>query len=126
MKIHDGTKLLVQFYANHGELQKVEEVSAVPILRLKSWLDGESELSAEDRSAIEQRINENNSIDSANLTVGGLMLWLSMLDQRQQVWIYDHKLQREIPFDPVKHIDHDRQWFGGLFKAPVRRIVIDR
>ena len=37
-KVYDGVKLLVQFYANHGRLDLVEEKTGVPKDALQRWL----------------------------------------------------------------------------------------
>lgn len=50
--VFDGIEMLVRFYANHGQLSKVEKTTGVPRERLKAWLDG-SELLAKDRKALE-------------------------------------------------------------------------
>jgi len=39
IKEFDGLKLVVQFYANNGALNKVAESSGVPIHRLERWLE---------------------------------------------------------------------------------------
>jgi len=57
MQTYDGLKLLVQFYENNGALQKIEEKTGVPVLRIKKWLD-DGELSEEDRGALEKPINK--------------------------------------------------------------------
>ena len=58
MQTFDGLKLIVQFYSNHGQLNKVKERTGVPVDNLKKWLDG-GELSKEDRRAMEQPLDKH-------------------------------------------------------------------
>ncbi len=51
MKVHDGLRLLVQFYDNHGQLDKVATKSGVPEINLRKWLDG-GVLSESDRKIL--------------------------------------------------------------------------
>ena len=58
MPTFDGLKLLIQFYSNHGRLDKVESKTGVPVERIKNWLNG-GELSKEDRLAMEKPIDKH-------------------------------------------------------------------
>lgn len=40
MEDRDGLKMYVQFYANYGQLEQVEQRTGVPLRRLQTWLDG--------------------------------------------------------------------------------------
>lgn len=59
-----------------------------------------------------------NEIESGKdpITVAGLIEALSLLRQDQEVYIFDHRNQQEIPFSTSKHVDTDRD---------KNRIVID-
>lgn len=50
------------------------------------------------------------------LTIKDFIQWLSNIKETKEIWIYSHHLKKEIPFNPVIHIDN------GLCN---NRIIID-
>jgi hypothetical protein len=53
MKRFDGRKLLLQFYANHGQLGLVSKNTGVPQSSLQAFIDGRSELSAKHKTMLD-------------------------------------------------------------------------
>lgn len=43
------------------------------------------------------------------ITVADFATWLQKLDQNQPMFIFDHFQRQEVPFEPDKHIDIDKQ-----------------
>jgi len=63
MMILDGTKLLVQFYDNWGQLGKVSVKTGVPVKDLSIWLS-KDKISSENRWKLESFLTEfyNNNV----------------------------------------------------------------
>ena len=51
MPIRDGLEMLVRFYDNHGQLNKVANKTGVPIKNIQKWLNG-GNLSKSDREKL--------------------------------------------------------------------------
>lgn len=57
-KKRDGTKLLVQFYANHGRLNQVSEHTNVPVKELENWLKNDV-ISKDSKQKLDQSLEPN-------------------------------------------------------------------
>jgi len=53
---YDGLELLVRFFANQGQLKKVEEKTGVPVKALSTWIDG-GELPPQYRNMLERPVD---------------------------------------------------------------------